>query len=242
MRRKLINRSGIAVTAALAVVGVTGVASAAIPSGDGVIHGCYNASSNPSGVLRVIDAEAGAKCAKHEKALDFNQRGPQGDQGEPGPAGPRGEQGPQGEQGLTGAQGEPGLKGDKGDPGSPGASDAYIVRDSFVGLGHWSQTTVGTLQLPAGHYALFGKASLYNIDASDPQSAECGLSTGDSTRVRLDSGPGSGGDADANQTSVSVQDLLTLNTPGTVTMWCATFRGRAEMAKFTAIKVGALHG
>jgi hypothetical protein len=49
-----------------------------------VIHACYNASSNPSGSLRVIDAEAGAKCAKNEKPLDFNQTGPQGPQGPAG--------------------------------------------------------------------------------------------------------------------------------------------------------------
>lgn len=99
-----------------------------------------------------------------------------------------------------------------------------------------------TINLPAGYYALSGKASVYNVDGSDPQSAECGLSTGDSTRVRLDSGPSTAGDADSNQTSVAVQDLLSLSSPGSVSMWCATFRGRAEMGKLTALKVGALHG
>src|SRR6266545_410944 len=78
MRHKLTRRGSIAALALLGVLAAVGVAYAAIPSADGVIHSCYNASSNPSGQLRVIDAEAGGKCAKNEKALDFNQRGPQG--------------------------------------------------------------------------------------------------------------------------------------------------------------------
>lgn len=60
--------------AALGVLAAVGVGYAAIPSGDGVIHSCYNASSHPSGQLRVIDQEAGAKCSKNEKALAFNQK------------------------------------------------------------------------------------------------------------------------------------------------------------------------
>lgn len=68
----------------LAVVGLVvgvGVAAGAIPGSDGVVHGCYNTGSNPSGQLRVIDPAAGAKCSKNEKPLDFNQEGPKGDQG-----------------------------------------------------------------------------------------------------------------------------------------------------------------
>lgn len=58
-----------------------GVAFAAIPDSGGVIHSCYNAASNPAGQLRVIDTEKGATCAKHEKALNFNQTGPTGPTG-----------------------------------------------------------------------------------------------------------------------------------------------------------------
>jgi len=41
-----------------------------------VISGCYNTASNPSGQLRVIDTQAGGKCAKNEQALSWNQQGP----------------------------------------------------------------------------------------------------------------------------------------------------------------------
>src|SRR5215208_3712477 len=102
MKGKLTRRINIAVIATLGVLAAVGAGYAAIPSAGGVIHSCYNASSNPSGQLRVIDAEAGAKCAKNEKALDFNQRGPQGLRGDTGPQGPQGDPGPQGPQGLQG--------------------------------------------------------------------------------------------------------------------------------------------
>jgi hypothetical protein len=70
------------------VVAVSGAAYAAIPSADGVIHSCYTSSgANPSGQLRVIDAEAGAKCLKNESPLDWNARGPKGDTGATGPPG-----------------------------------------------------------------------------------------------------------------------------------------------------------
>src|SRR5215213_9335262 len=94
--KKLLRRPspGTALGMIALVVAASGAAYAAIPSADGVIHSCYNASSNPSGSLRVIDAEAGAKCNKNEKSLAFNQTGPQG---------PKGDTGPQGPQGPTGA-------------------------------------------------------------------------------------------------------------------------------------------
>src|SRR5215208_7819537 len=108
MKGKLTRRINIAVIATLGVLAAVGAGYAAIPSADGVIHSCYNASSNPSGQLRVIDAEAGAKCAKNEKALDFNQKGPKGD------AGPQGPQGPKGETGATGPSGPQGAAGPQG--------------------------------------------------------------------------------------------------------------------------------
>jgi hypothetical protein len=67
-----------------------GVAAAAIPASNGVITGCY---SKTTGALRVIDAEAGATCAKSEKRVTWNQQGPRGKQGV---RGPKGAQGPPG--------------------------------------------------------------------------------------------------------------------------------------------------
>lgn len=81
------------IVAAIAASAVAGIAQAAIPSsGDGVISGCYD----KLGKLRVIDAEAGAKCGGSEKPLAWHQQGP---------AGPTGPQGPQGEADQSGIVG-----------------------------------------------------------------------------------------------------------------------------------------
>jgi len=66
-------------------LGLAGVAYAAIPGPDGVIHGCYQTIK---GSLRVIDSSA--SCSAGETPLTWNQTGPQGVQGIQGPAGPAG--------------------------------------------------------------------------------------------------------------------------------------------------------
>lgn len=84
---------------AAALLGIaSGIAYATIPGSNGTINGCYE---KRTGVLRVIDAEAGKACLSAETPISWNQRGPKGDKGD---------------QGLQGLQGE---KGDKGDPGTP---------------------------------------------------------------------------------------------------------------------------
>ena len=75
------------VTGGLLVGG--GIAYAAIPSSDGVIHGCYATSGTvlgpPKGSVRVVDE--GERCRSNERALVWNQTGPQGPQGPPGVVG-----------------------------------------------------------------------------------------------------------------------------------------------------------
>ena len=117
---------------AAVVVGVplAGVAYAAVPGEDGVIHGCYAAD----GALRVLDTASSDRrkreCTSRETAISWNQEGPQGNTG---PAGPEGEVGPQGDpgpvgepgpQGEKGPQGEVGPQGEKGDAGAAGAAGA----------------------------------------------------------------------------------------------------------------------
>ena len=50
-----------------------GVATAAIPSSDGIIHGCYLTSGNPNvrGALRVIDVESGEQCSSGEAPISW---------------------------------------------------------------------------------------------------------------------------------------------------------------------------
>ena len=125
------------VVLALAVLGVlaaVGIGYAAIPSSDGVIHGCLNTSSNPSGALRVIDTDAGAKCAKNEKALNFNQQGPKGDPGAPGP------------------------KGDQGAPGVSTATFAFTNASVYLG-GSDSFVEVLSKHVPEGSWAVVATAN-----------------------------------------------------------------------------------
>jgi hypothetical protein len=126
--------------AAAIFVAAAGVAWAAIPGSTGVINGCYGKTT---GILRVIDSEAGVGCLNSETPISWSQQGPQGErgpqgiQGPPGERGPQGEQGPQGERGATGetgatgatgppgpdgAQGPPGPQGDTGETGATGAA------------------------------------------------------------------------------------------------------------------------
>jgi hypothetical protein len=106
---------GVAVLAA-AVVG--GVSYAAIPASNGKINGCYDTQS---GLLRVIDADAGKTCRQLETPISWNEQGPKGDQGEIGPPGPKGETGL---TGLPGPKGDPGPQGERGFDGPSGPQGA----------------------------------------------------------------------------------------------------------------------
>jgi hypothetical protein len=102
----------LAATAMLA--GAAGVALATIPGSAGVINGCYE---KRTGILRVIDTEAGKTCTSFETPISWNQAGPKGDPGPAGPAGPTGADGAPGPAGPQGVPGPPGPQGEKGDPG-----------------------------------------------------------------------------------------------------------------------------
>ena len=82
---------GIALGAATLLVALAGVAWAAIPGSGGVINGCYG---KQTGILRVIDGEAGKSCLSFETPFNWNQQGPKGDPGAPGARGERGPAGP----------------------------------------------------------------------------------------------------------------------------------------------------
>jgi hypothetical protein len=73
---------------ALAGLAAAGVAYAAIPDSQGVIHACYD---KQAGQVRIVDTGPNAVpkgCGKNEVAISWNQTGPQGPAGPPGPPGP----------------------------------------------------------------------------------------------------------------------------------------------------------
>lgn len=67
----------------VAVVWAVRVAYAAIPDAGGVIHACYDPGNR---TLRVIDTESGEACRPQDRALSWNQTGPQGQVGPRGPS------------------------------------------------------------------------------------------------------------------------------------------------------------
>src|SRR4029450_2734916 len=84
------------------------VAFAAIPDGNGAIHGCYGKpGSLKPGLVRLIDPSKSETCHSNETPPDWTQAG------------------------QPGQKGEKGDKGDTGQPGQPGQlqlSRAYVRR------------------------------------------------------------------------------------------------------------------
>ena len=145
LRSRIHRPSPGALVAACALVAATaGMAVAAVPdSVTGAITACYRPST---GAMRIIDAQAGKKCASGEAALTWNKQGERGPKGDPclssdplcvGPKGDRGAtgetgatgttgatgaDGPTGPQGPAGAKGDTGDKGDRGDAGDAGGA------------------------------------------------------------------------------------------------------------------------
>ena len=238
MTKKLTRRTGIPALALVGVLAAVGVGYAAIPSADGVIHGCYNASSNPSGQLRVIDVEGGAKCAKNEKALDFNQQGPKGDKGDPGPQGPQGVPGAQGPAGPTGATGPAGSVGAAGPQGPAGPATAGAYRANpfrQLGIGNSGRqtVTVATMDLPAGRWALEATMEASNSDG-DIQDNACrltGATFTDGASERSFRLPGH------EIGYVSLAAAATLAAPGPVTLECDGYRLSLDNGNLTALQI-----
>lgn len=112
-------RAGLMAAGALAIGATLGYA--AIPDEGGVIHACYK----DNGDLRVIDPSKGDTCKQNEVALDWNEKGVNGDTGPQGLKGDKGDvgaTGPQGERGLQGEAGPTGLQGTQGETGATGSA------------------------------------------------------------------------------------------------------------------------
>jgi hypothetical protein len=153
----------LAIAAAATVALVAGAAYATIPGSSGVVNGCYG---KVTGILRVIDAEAGKSCLNVENPISWNQQGPKGDPGATGSPGPKGDKGDTGATGAMGAQGEKGEKGDpgprgvdgpQGPAGSPGPAgvSGYEIVTTRVDLDAFEEER-GTAMCPPGKRPLGG--------------------------------------------------------------------------------------
>src|SRR5262249_34467684 len=145
----------------LGILAAAAIGYAAIPGSGGTITACYNTSTNPSGSLRVINAEAGAKCSKNERTLTFNQQGPEGD---------KGDKGDQGIQGIQATHGLQGLQGRPGASGAPGPRGISAVTFAFV-KAHVIEPTdfeqILPKNLPAGNWAVVATAAANTYATGD---------------------------------------------------------------------------
>jgi hypothetical protein len=216
-----------AVAIGLAAMGLGGVAYATIPAPDGTITACIDREDSS---MRVIDAPT-RKCSTHdETTLRWNQTGPQGPQGERGPQGVQGPDGPKGADGGKGADGARGPEGPRGPDGpqgpkgdaGPATNPAFQAEAMSDEIGHTTRTTttLATIDVPAGRYALEANMSLHNADG-DIQDYTCALVGGtftDGLISRHDALPGSG------YGSLSLAVATTVAAPGPLKVECNGFK------------------
>jgi len=172
--------------------------------------------------------------------------GPKGDKGDVGPQGPAGPVGPTGSPGspgLPGPAGPVGPQGPQGQPGPPGASGTSHVFQSSTGVngqlvGDLSGAGLDILSLsvPAGNYVVLGNVVLFNTDP-DQQRAVCNFNTGPVSTASVELG----GLQHTSEATLSLQDVTSLPSPGTITLHCQGFKVSFMNAVITAIKVDAIN-
>jgi hypothetical protein len=100
-------------------------------------------------------------------------------------------------------------------------------------------TTLATLNLPAGSFAIFARAG-FRPDGSTNFFADCTLTAGtDSDTISL--GAENGGSFDVQETSLNV--LHTFASPGSATLSCSTTISQAAKAgdvRITAVQVSSI--
>lgn len=95
-----------------------------------VSDGVISACTDNKGALKVIDVEAGQTCNGNQQLLAWSRQGPVG------PAGPQGPEGPR------------------------GPSDGYFAKADVLLATDGTETTVSTLDLPAGRYLAFARVEI----------------------------------------------------------------------------------
>jgi ASPM-SPD-2-Hydin domain-containing protein len=187
---KALGRRGarMLLTATALLAGAAGVALATIPGSTGVINGCYE---KRTGILRVIDTEAGKTCLRIETPISWNQTGPKGD---PGAQGPRGAQGPQGEQGEPGPASLSAFAGTPctragGSAGtvrtSVGPDDVVTIRCESSGSGGGTPTEALLVEPPALNFGqvAVSTVSTRRVTVTNPNDVPVALSVLTSTVV-----------------------------------------------------------
>jgi hypothetical protein len=115
-----------------------------------------------------------------------------------------------------------------------GLPTAYHAVATFLAALDAPGHDVISKQVPAGSYFISFRIALTNDDG-DPQEVSCTLSTGDSSRIRIDSSP------DAHTGTLVLQDVATFATTTTISVHCVGFQViPAGKIVLTALKVGSI--
>lgn len=191
-----------------------GVAFAAIPAADGVIHGCYNTST---GTLRVVESDD--QCRSNEKPLPWNQSGQQGPQGIPGPTGPAGPAGPGNEIWFEQRPDDVTI------PGSPPGPVTWQV--------------IADVDVPAGTYLLTGATTIDFGGTNLPDTeGRCEVRVGADQLVKESLFRVPGG----MTTPMSITGVTTVTDTTPVQMRCFSFDAIGVLnTTLTATKVTAAH-
>ena len=186
------------------VLSGAGMAVASIPDQGGVIHACYNTAF---GSLRVVDDPA--TCKAGETAIAWNRVGPEGPAGPSGPVGATGPQGPAGPAGTSVAYNGKQASG----------TEAHLVSNP-----PGSSTSVVSVDVPAGSYAISAKATLINRDTQNNQATvDCVLSTGDESSVVLPPLALDSARPRFAAQAIALQDVATFSAPTTITVDCGSY-------------------
>ena len=138
---------GLALAAALAAPAGATVAERALAPAPATIRAC---ASKSDGRLRVA-----RRCARGERAVSWNVRGPAGAPGPGGPAGPAG---------ATGAAGPAGARGPEGPRGPKGETGTLASFEALDGLPCQANGHAGTVDLA---YDGAGRASFTCVPSAD---------------------------------------------------------------------------
>jgi hypothetical protein len=249
----------------LALAGVTAATAGvkALVTGVQIKDGTIESRDVKNGTLRSADLSLQLAASLRRQRGPQGAAGTQGPAGLQGPAGPKGDSGPQGAPGSQGVPGEQGLKGDPGTPGAagpqgpPGATDlprALIASQAAppppVWLAQDSFTTVVSLDVPAGSYAVTGHAVVTNTSTEDAANVTCQILAAGvqadqaSTTIILKSptSPNTG-----LRDTIPLTGVVTAESPGAVALQCtltsysgtASVTGYATSGRLVAIEVDA---
>ena len=240
--RNTLMRLIIAIAIGGVVFGIASAVDASIPSGTGLIHGCYqfSAATTSKGVLRVVDADQGEQCRFNEHPLSWRQRGATGATGPTGAAGPSGPSGPTGPTGPTGATGASGPTGATGPTGPTGEPSVWITRAPPTLLPPYPAVVkVATLALPKGPYLVGATAELQNGSNNDDVAINCVLykNTNAGTEITESAAVSNGGLSN----EMWMKDLVADQSSFTLDLYCGSLHANESMfiqfAHLTATRV-----